>query len=83
MPGHVGPLSSPTFNTWPPFPPSNESELDRALRLEEEREAKTISDAIDDALEQEKQEKRKRRETKILLLGERSLILVRPRTPPS
>ena len=70
MPGHVVPLPSPTFNTWPPFPPPNESELDRALRLGEEKEAKKISDAIDDALEQEKQEKRKRRVTKILLLGE-------------
>ena len=76
MPVHSDRLHSPTFNTWPPFPPANESELDRALRFEEEQEAKQISDAIDVALELEKQEKRKRRETKILLLGEQSLITI-------
>ena len=76
MPVHSDRLHSPTFNTWPPFPPANESELDRALRFEEEQEAKQISDAIDVALELEKQEKRKRRETKILLLGEQSLIII-------
>lgn len=74
MPGHQSISTSPTFNTWPPGPPANESELDRALRQEEEREAKKVSDAIDDALELEKQEKRRRRVTKILLLGEQSLI---------
>ena len=71
MPVHSDRLHSPTFNTWPPFPPANESELDRALRFEEEQEAKQISDAIDVALELEKQEKRKRRESEAMDVDEK------------
>ncbi|EJF65114.1 G-alpha-domain-containing protein [Dichomitus squalens LYAD-421 SS1] len=56
---------------WPPAPPKDENEGERAARLEAEREAKRISDEIDRALEQERQELRKRRpQTKILLLGQ-------------
>ncbi|KAJ8488898.1 hypothetical protein ONZ51_g3234 [Trametes cubensis] len=56
---------------WPPLPPKNESEEDKAARLAAEKEAKRISDEIDRALEQEKQELRKHRpQTKILLLGQ-------------
>ncbi|KAI0775645.1 G-protein alpha subunit [Trametes elegans] len=58
-------------NVWPPLPPRNESESDKAARLAAEKEAKRISDEIDRALEQERQELRKRRpQTKILLLGQ-------------
>ncbi|KAI0371216.1 G-alpha-domain-containing protein [Pilatotrama ljubarskyi] len=59
-------------NVWPPYPPPDESELDKAVRLEEEREAKRISDAIDRALESERQALRRERkgEVKLLLLGQ-------------
>lgn len=47
--------------------------MGRALRLEEEREAKRVSDAIDQAIEVERQKRRKNRDArKILLLGESS-----------
>ncbi|CDO73675.1 hypothetical protein BN946_scf185015.g3 [Trametes cinnabarina] len=57
-------------NAWPPYPPPKETELEKAVRLEEEREAKLISDSIDRALEAERQGARRERkvETKILLL---------------
>ncbi|EIW63048.1 G-protein alpha subunit [Trametes versicolor FP-101664 SS1] len=56
--------------SWPPLPPKNESEAEKAARLTAEKEAKRISDEIDRALEQERQELRKRRpQTRILLLG--------------
>lgn len=55
---------------WPPPVPPNESESERETRLAEEKEAKNISDAIDQRLSVER-EKRKRPPTaKILLLGE-------------
>ncbi|KAI0645404.1 G-protein alpha subunit [Trametes meyenii] len=57
--------------SWPPSPPKTESESERAARLTSEKEAKKISDEIDRALEQERQELKKRRpQTKILLLGQ-------------
>ncbi|KAI0937522.1 hypothetical protein AcV5_000338 [Taiwanofungus camphoratus] len=57
--------------SWPPFPPPGETDLERALRLEEEKEAKRISDAIDYAIEKERQESRKQRyHTRVLLLGQ-------------
>ncbi|KAI0360519.1 G-alpha-domain-containing protein [Trametes cingulata] len=59
-------------NVWPPYPPPDENELDKAVRLEEEREAKRISDAIDRELESERQALRRERkgEVKLLLLGQ-------------
>ncbi|PCH43570.1 G-alpha-domain-containing protein [Wolfiporia cocos MD-104 SS10] len=58
-------------NNWPPYPPDNETELERALRLEEEREAKRVSDEIDRGLERERQNLRKKKiQTTILLLGQ-------------
>lgn len=63
--------------SWPPYPPAEETELEKALRLEEEKEAKRVSDTIDLALEAERNELRKRKEyIKVLLLGEfdRSVI---------
>ncbi|OCH92456.1 G-protein alpha subunit [Obba rivulosa] len=57
--------------SWPPSPPTDESDLDRALRLQEEKEAKKISDEIDRAIEKERQELKKRRSAmRILLLGQ-------------
>ncbi|KAI0356189.1 G-protein alpha subunit [Trametes cingulata] len=58
-------------HAWPPPPPKNETESEKAARLAAEKEAKRISDEIDRALEQERQELRKHRpQTKILLLGQ-------------
>ncbi|KAI0371122.1 G-protein alpha subunit [Pilatotrama ljubarskyi] len=58
-------------HVWPPLPPKDESETEKAARLAAEKEAKRISDEIDRALEQERQELRKHRpQTKILLLGQ-------------
>ncbi len=58
-------------NHWPPYPPPKETELDKALRVEEEREARRVSDAIDRELESERQAVRRRQkeETRLLLLG--------------
>ncbi|GBE87528.1 G-protein alpha subunit [Sparassis crispa] len=72
MPARSPPVSPvmPEVN-WPPIPPPADSELDRALRLEEEKEAKKRSDAIDHAIELEREEMRKQRHnTKIVLLGQ-------------
>lgn len=80
--------------TWPPHPPPDETELEKAVRLEEEKVAKRIrcvqraspagklwlivdcvlccdgSEEIDRQIERDRQELKKRRlETKILLLG--------------
>ncbi|KZT08404.1 G-alpha-domain-containing protein [Laetiporus sulphureus 93-53] len=58
-------------NDWPPYPPLDETELEKAVRLEEENVAKRISDEIDRAIEHDRQEMRKKRhQTKILLLGQ-------------
>ncbi|KAH9921380.1 G-protein alpha subunit [Amylocystis lapponica] len=65
------PSSPITPEVWPPLPPPGETDLEQALRIEEEKEAKRVSDAIDTAIEQERQELRKQRvNTKILLLGQ-------------
>ncbi len=67
-----GPASAqPQENVWPPWPPRNESEVEKAARLEEEREAKRVSDAIDRALESERQALRRPRrgDMKLLLLA--------------
>ena len=58
-------------NQWPPYPPADETELEKALRMEEEREAKRVSDAIDRMLESERQSSRRKQkaETRLLLLG--------------
>lgn len=64
------PIDSKADRAWPPLPPQTETELDRVLRLEEEREAKRISDAIDNEIERERDSLRRRRsDAKILLLG--------------
>ena len=77
---NISSMPSPTGkgsreNVWPPPPPAGESELERAVRVEEEREAKRVSDAIDRALEVERAalKKRQKSEIRLLLLGEYSL----------
>ncbi|KAI0777274.1 G-alpha-domain-containing protein [Trametes elegans] len=64
--------AQPSANAWPPYPPADETELEKAVRLEEEREARRISEAIDRELENERQAIRrvKKSETKLLLLGQ-------------
>ncbi|KZT70896.1 G-alpha-domain-containing protein [Daedalea quercina L-15889] len=58
-------------NTWPPYPPPDETELEKAVRLEEEKVAKRISEEIDRQIESDRQELKSRRlKTKILLLGQ-------------
>ncbi|RPD65675.1 G-alpha-domain-containing protein [Lentinus tigrinus ALCF2SS1-7] len=59
-------------NQWPPYPPPGETDLEKALRVEEEREARRVSDAIDRAIESERQAVRRRQkeETRLLLLGQ-------------
>ena len=54
--------------------------MEKAARLEEEREAKRVSDAIDRNLEAERQALRKRQksEIKLLLLGVWSFVCVSP-----
>jgi len=62
-----------TAHIWPP-PPPDESDSEKARRIEQEKEAKRVSDAIDQAIVLERTERRKREvPTKILLLGELSL----------
>lgn len=56
---------------WPPYPPPRETDLDKAARIGEEREAKKISEEIDRAIERDKQELRKKKlQMRILLLGQ-------------
>ncbi|KAH9835139.1 G-protein alpha subunit [Rhodofomes roseus] len=65
------PATPTTPETWPPHPPPGETELERAVRVEEEKEAKRTSDAIDRELELERVEQRKHRHsTRVLLLGQ-------------
>ncbi|KAH9941216.1 G-protein alpha subunit [Epithele typhae] len=63
---------SSSENAWPPPPPAGETDLEKELRTEEEREAKRVSDAIDRVLEAERQTMRKKRreEVRLLLLGQ-------------
>lgn len=59
-----------TGNIWPPPVTLNENETERFQRLAEESRALRVSEAIDQGIELEKAEKRKRKpDTKILLLG--------------
>ncbi|TFK49487.1 G-alpha-domain-containing protein [Heliocybe sulcata] len=65
-------ISYDSGHIWPP-PPTNqeETETQRTERLEQEREAKRVSDEIDKAIEQHRQEMKSRRpQMKILLLGQ-------------
>lgn len=58
-------------------PTAGETPQQRQERLDQEAQAKKISDAIDEQLRKEKAEKsKKKREVKILLLGTYSIIIV-------
>ncbi|KAJ7236174.1 guanine nucleotide binding protein, alpha subunit [Mycena rebaudengoi] len=46
-------MLTPRRNVWPPPPPTAESEQEKVARIEAEREAKRVSNAIDDALASE------------------------------
>lgn len=52
------------------LPPPNETPEQRAIRLEHEQEARRLSDAIDEALKQERQAMKKKKTVKLLLLGQ-------------
>jgi hypothetical protein len=55
---------------WPPPPPADETELERAMRIQEENNATANSRAIDLQIEAEKLEAQKNRTPiRILLLG--------------
>jgi guanine nucleotide-binding protein subunit alpha len=61
-----------TGNIWPPPLSANETDAERARRVQKELKARQVSEAIDHAIDLERIEKRARKAaTKILLLGER------------
>ncbi|KAF7374431.1 hypothetical protein MSAN_00327200 [Mycena sanguinolenta] len=60
----------PRHNVWPPPPPATESEEERLARVEAEREAKRVSDTIDEALALERAQRKRSSNIKILLLGQ-------------
>lgn len=51
-------------------PPLDETEEARSIRLQSEEKAKRVSDAIDEALRQERQAARKKDVVRLLLLGQ-------------
>ena len=56
---------------WPPHPPAGETELEKAMRIQEENVATAKSRAIDLQIEADKQEVRENRPPiRILLLGQ-------------
>ncbi|KAJ7336398.1 guanine nucleotide binding protein, alpha subunit [Mycena albidolilacea] len=60
----------PRRNVWPPPPPAIESDWERLSRVEAEREAKRVSNAIDEALSLEREQRKRPSNAKILLLGQ-------------
>lgn len=55
---------------WPPPNPPDANEEERLARLEREREAQKVSDAIDRAISIEKEQRKKQNGVKLLLLGQ-------------
>lgn len=51
-------------------PPPNETPDERALRVQREEDARRISEQIDEQLRREKQEQRRKKIVKLLLLGQ-------------
>jgi guanine nucleotide-binding protein alpha-1 subunit len=51
-------------------PPANETDTERHRRLRREAEAKAVSDNIDAQLARERLERKKKKEVRILLLGQ-------------
>lgn len=65
-----------TGNVWPPPLTADETDSERARRVERELEARKVSDAIDHAIDLDRLERQRRKAvTKILLLGELLRIL--------
>jgi tRNA U34 5-carboxymethylaminomethyl modifying GTPase MnmE/TrmE len=52
------------------LPPPNESAADREKRLQAEEQAKKVSDGIDEMLKAERNDRRKAKAIKVLLLGQ-------------
>ncbi|TFK80084.1 hypothetical protein K466DRAFT_605629 [Polyporus arcularius HHB13444] len=51
-------------------PPIDETEEEKASRLADEEAAKRVSHAIDEAIRQEKQQRKKQKVVRLLLLGQ-------------
>lgn len=51
-------------------PPIDETEEERSIRLQTEEQAKRVSDAIDEAIRQERQAAKKKDVVRVLLLGQ-------------
>lgn len=51
-------------------PPLDETEEERSIRLQTEEKAKRVSDAIDEAIRQERQAAKKKDVVRLLLLGQ-------------
>ena len=51
-------------------PPIDETDEERSIRLQTEEQAKRVSDAIDEAIRQERQAAKKKDVVRILLLGQ-------------
>ncbi|KAJ7749334.1 guanine nucleotide binding protein, alpha subunit [Mycena maculata] len=60
----------PRRSVWPPPPPATESDTEKLARIEAEREAKRVSNAIDDAIALEREHRKRPSNAKILLLGQ-------------
>ncbi|KAJ7800319.1 guanine nucleotide binding protein, alpha subunit [Mycena olivaceomarginata] len=60
----------PRRNVWPPPPPAIETDWERLSRAEAEREAKRVSNAIDETLALEREQRKRPSNAKILLLGQ-------------
>ncbi|KAJ6499584.1 guanine nucleotide binding protein, alpha subunit [Mycena vitilis] len=60
----------PRRNVWPPPAPAAQSDAERLARVDAEREAKRVSNAIDDALALEREQRKRPANAKILLLGQ-------------
>lgn len=52
------------------LPPADETPQEKERRVKAEIEAKRVSDAIDEQIKQERIQQKKRKEVKILLLGQ-------------
>ncbi|KAJ7207052.1 guanine nucleotide binding protein, alpha subunit [Mycena pura] len=63
-------MLAPRRNVWPPPPPAQESETERLARIEAEREAKRISNAIDESLAAEREQRKRASNARVLLLGQ-------------
>lgn len=68
-PSRVKHMPTQTPNIWPPPPPANETDSERARRVEMELEAQKISEEIDHAIELDRIQQRRKAAAKIVLLG--------------